>query len=363
MRRRIPWQGIFFGIAILGLLFVVVKRASSGPPTIPTKNDISKAERTAVPKAGADERAAVPKGNFIAGNGLIEPADRETKVSANQPGRIQAFHVREGDFVEAAATLVELDNASEKAALEAAEGDLAATRAELARTARGLRKEDVDAVVADTESLKARAAISRTTMERLEQLARTGAATADELDRAKRQADSDARAVEAQEARRKAAVDGARAEDVVIAQARVQGATARRDQARAQHERTIVRAPIAGQVLQVKFRAGEFFNPNGTEPLVVLGDTRKLRVRMDVDERDIGKLKMGQGAFVHLNAYPGKRFPGKVVEIGRRMGRKNIRTDDPVERIDTKILEVLLELEPAEGLMPGLRVLSYVELG
>ena len=43
------------------------------------------------------------------------------------------------------------------------------------------------------------------------------------------------------------------------------------------------------------------------------------------------------------------------------MGRKNVRTDDPTERIDTKILEVVLELDEREGLFPGLRVVGYVD--
>jgi HlyD family secretion protein len=43
------------------------------------------------------------------------------------------------------------------------------------------------------------------------------------------------------------------------------------------------------------------------------------------------------------------------------MGRKNVRTDDPVERIDTKILEVVLELDDAQTLVPGQRVMSYVQ--
>jgi hypothetical protein len=42
------------------------------------------------------------------------------------------------------------------------------------------------------------------------------------------------------------------------------------------------------------------------------------------------------------------------------MGRKNVRTDDPVERIDTKILEVEIELAQTEGLRPGLRVTGYI---
>ena len=42
------------------------------------------------------------------------------------------------------------------------------------------------------------------------------------------------------------------------------------------------------------------------------------------------------------------------------MGRKNVRTDDPVERLDTTILEVVLELEGDVALVPGLRVTAFV---
>ena len=101
----------------------------------------------------------------------------------------------------------------------------------------------------------------------------------------------------------------------------------------------------------------------GPGEAVVLGDTRVLRVRMDVEERDIGRLTIGAPAQVTADAFPGRKFPGKVVEIGRRMGRKNIRTDDPVERIDTKILEVVVQLERPEGLIPGLRVVSVIGAG
>ena len=56
------------------------------------------------------------------------------------------------------------------------------------------------------------------------------------------------------------------------------------------------------------------------------------------------KVKVGAGAFVTVEAFPERRFPGKVVDIGRRMGRKNVRTDEPTERLDTKILEVVVRL-------------------
>jgi ABC exporter DevB family membrane fusion protein len=359
----IPYKTLLFAGVMLFFLGVVIKRAAAPPPTIPTAADITKADRDVKPKTGTDERTVIPNGSFVAGNGVIEPLDRETKVSANQAGRIASVKVKEGDFVELGADLLELDNGVEKAALDATAGDVATARAELTRTARGLRREDVEAIVADTESIKARMAQSKTSLMRVEQLAKAGAATPDELDRAQRQAEIDARSVDAAEARKKAAVAGSRSEDVVVAQAKVQAAEARREQARAAYERTLVRAPIAGRILQLKFRAGEFFNPNGSDPLVVMGDTRKLRVRMDIDERDVARVMAGQAAFAQLSAFAGKRFGGHVVEVGRRMGRKNIRTDDPTERIDTKILEVVIDLDTAEGLVPGLRVTGYIDVG
>jgi len=185
----------------------------------------------------------------------------------------------------------------------------------------------------------------------------------DELDRARRPATADKQTARAAEARAQAARVGSRAEDVTAARAAVASAETRLAQARATLERRRIRAPYEGEVLQVKARAGEYYTPGASEAPVVLGDTRRLRVRMDVDERDIGRVKLGQGAYAVADAFPGVRFTGKVAEIGRRMGRKNVRTDDPTERIDTKILEVVIDLDEATRLLPGLRVTSYIEVG
>jgi HlyD family secretion protein len=188
-----------------------------------------------------------------------------------------------------------------------------------------------------------------------------GATTPDELDKARRQAEIDRRTADAAQARRNAAVAGSRSEDILSAHARAASAVAKRDQVRSNLERLTIRAPIAGEILQSKYRAGEYETPGaGQDPLIVMGDTRELRVRLDVDERDIGKVSPNAAAFVTADAYPGRKFAGHVTEIGKRMGRKNVRTDDPTERIDTKILEVVITLDERDGLIPGLRVSGYV---
>ena len=348
-------------IVLLLMTLVVVRSVIAGPQTSPGKKDIEQAARVVTPAGGVDERTEVPKGNYVAGNGIIEPADRETKVASPVAGRIAKILVNEGDIVDVGAELVKLDDGVETAALAAAEGDLASARADLLRTLHGQRKEDIDAIVADTASVKAKAALSQESLERTQKLAQTGAATPDELDRAQRQAEIDKASLQSSEARRYAALAGSRSEDIIMAQARVPAAEARRDQAKATLDRLTIRAPIKGEILQMKMRVGEYTMPNGSDPLLIMGDTSKLRVRMDVDERDIAKLKIGAPAFATLPAFLGRHVPGKVVEIGKRMGRKNVRTDDPTERIDTKILEVVIELDDKTGLVPGLRVVAYVE--
>jgi len=85
-------------------------------------------------------------------------------------------------------------------------------------------------------------------------------------------------------------------------------------------------------------------------------------VRLDVDETDVSRLKVGQAAYVTAEAYGDRRFNGHVIRVGHILGRKNVRTDEPSERVDTKILETLVELDPGQILPLGLRVDSYLEI-
>jgi hypothetical protein len=95
-------------------------------------------------------------------------------------------------------------------------------------------------------------------------------------------------------------------------------------------------------------------------PVVTLGDTAGLRVRVDVDESDIGKIQVGQSAYVSAQAYGNRKFWGRVVRISQMLGKKNIRTEEPTERIDTKILETLIELQEDHKLPSGLRVNAFI---
>jgi hypothetical protein len=82
-----------------------------------------------------------------------------------------------------------------------------------------------------------------------------------------------------------------------------------------------------------------------------------------VDETDVAKLRVGQAAFVTAEAYGPVKFSGHVMRVGRILGRKNLRTEEPSEHVDTKILETLVQLDPGQMLPLGLRVDSFVFVG
>lgn len=96
------------------------------------------------------------------------------------------------------------------------------------------------------------------------------------------------------------------------------------------------------------------FNP---QPIAILSDTSKLRVRAEVDERDIALAHKDGCVAVSAEAYPGKQFTGQVALVTPMMGRKKVRTADPAERADRDVLEVIIDLNPTDVPLPlGLRV-------
>lgn len=366
--KRVLW--IVLSVVLLAAMALsIVRLVTADSPTVPRPADIEKVQRTATsppgtPGAGAEDPrdpGPVPDpARLVGGNGVVEPDRQQIDVSAEVPGRVARVLAVEGTTVEAGAPLVELEASVEVAAVAVAEAELASAGAQRDKVLEGNRAEDVRAAVSEAREAQARAALSKGVLERTKRLADGGGATADELDRARRQAEADAYAAQAAGARRAASVKGSREADILEAEAAVRGAEARLAEARARLGQRTVRAPEAGEVLQVKVRPGEYLQPGGVAP-VVLGDTRHLTVRVDVDERDVARVRVGAAATVRAKAFGDREFTGRVRELGHRMGRKNIRTDDPTERNDTKILEVVVALDGHPPLIVGQQVVARIE--
>ncbi len=345
-----------FGLAGVAMAAGIATTVRAGPADAVRPADITAAAAGVAPKPGSNEVRDVAR---VGGNGRVEPREPETLLAVAVAGVIARVAVKEGDAVKAGDVLLELDASVERASLLAADADIVAATADFRRLTKGSRQEEVDAALAEAEGARARMELSDATLRRTEALATTGSVAPDALDRAKSQQKADAQSLALSEARKRQTLAGSRGEDILAARARLQGAEARREQQRAQVARLQVKAPGDGVILEIKQRVGEYASP--ATPVVVLGDTSVINVRVDIEERDIARVKLGATAQVSVDALPGQIFVGKVVTVAQRMGRKNIRTDDPAERIDTKILEVVLQLESPAGLVIGQRAMAFVD--
>ncbi len=315
--------------------------------------------QAAVPTA----KSSAAKTTLIAAPGRVEPASEEIKVGAEISGKLRAVLVEEGDHVTRGQVIATLENSDYQARLASAEAQRAHRKAELERIVNGARNEERAEAFAAIKEADAVVKNAQSQLARRQKLHQDGDISREEMERAERELQVAQARYEAV-AQRHAFVDAkARHEDVAKAEADIKLAEANIAEARAMLEKTVIRAPLTGTILRKHLKSGEtVIGSMGvpSTPIVTLADTSVLRVRVDVDETDVAKLQTGQKAFVKADAYGDKQFHASVFRIGEILGKKNIRTDEPSEKVDTKILEVLLALELNSPLKPGLRVDAFI---
>ncbi len=127
-------------------------------------------------------------------------------------------------------------------------------------------------------------------------------------------------------------------------------------------ERTRVRAPFDGTVLRTMVNVGELATPSPSNPLVVFGDVSSLRVRAEVEERDVGHVRVGQKVVVRSDAFPEREFEGTVTSISSALGRPRIATRGPRRPNDVDVLEVLADIDGTPPLLTGMRVDVFFKL-
>jgi multidrug resistance efflux pump len=271
-------------------------------------------------------------------------------------------YVEEGDHVTSGQLLAELQNDDYRAQIESAEAQVIAKEATLRKVVNGARLQERSEAMSSVRAAEAVMNNARSEMERRYKLFDAGVISLEENERYAREYDV-ARAKYEEAAQRHSLVDDrAREEDQAFAKADLRLARASLEEARARYAKTLLKSPIDGTVLRKHHRNGENVSNSSTvpDPVVTIGDKNILRVRVDVDETEIGKVQVGQRAYVTADAFAGQKFWGRVVRVGQQLGRKNVRTDEPTERVDTKILETLVELDKGAQLPVGLRVDAFI---
>lgn len=339
---------------------VAVRVATSGGSVSPESGDGPGNAATGLAGAGpeAGETPRRPPRIVARALGKVESASEKIGVASDITGRIVGILVEEGDPVTPGQPLVQLDDTLQRAAVAAAEAAVRVARARKAKLEAGARVEEIRGAEAVLAEAEARARIARERAERGRRLEASGASSTEESDSLLRE--SEAREAQVRAAREELAIlrNYARPEDLEVAAAELEVAERELEARKAELQKTTLRSPIAGTVVERHRRVGEAVSSFQVEPVVTVADLRHLRVRAEVDEIDIANVRLDQRVLVHSESFPELELHGRTMRLGRTMGRRSIESSDPNAREDVRVREVVIDLDQAPALPLDLRVIA-----
>jgi HlyD family secretion protein len=225
-------------------------------------------------------------------------------------GRLVALAVKEGDRVTAGQLLARIDPVQASSASDAAAASVRALEAE----ARGLANQ-IRAAQADLDSARARATEAGESLRRAKELRQAGLTAQADLDAAQANADAAGAQAASAEASLQRAQQTADAAGRRVTQGRAEGLRARDTLSK-----TAITAPIDGVITRLEVEEGEMVvigvqNQPGTI-LMTVSDLSAINAEVKVAEADVLRLALDNAATVTLEAVPGQRYPGHVVEVG-----------------------------------------------
>ena len=305
-------------LAVIAIIIAVILVATGQP------------DRSQDGAAVAPPRASAAFGSAptVAGSGVVEPSSEVIDIGTSLAGLVTKVYVTPGQQVEQGAPLFAVDDRAIRSQIN--EASAAIARAESARAA-----------------------------------ARTTLATAEQQLALFRGIDDPRAISRAELIDRQGAVRAARSQ-IAQAEADIRSARATRASAQTDLGRLLVRAPIAAEILSVNIRAGEYVSNGGPQgggnsaPYMEIGNTRPKHVRIDIDENEISRVKIGSDAIVSPRGNADIRAKATFVRAEPLVTPKVSLTNSASERVDVRVLQLIYRLPEGSDFFVGQQVDAFV---
>lgn len=238
----------------------------------------------------------LPFPSYVAGSGIIEGSRGNTAIGTAVAGIVKTIFVQVGDEVDAGEPLFKIDDSDLQAQLVTARANLKEAEAKLEKPQHRLNY---------ALQLKQR----------------------------------DAKAISEQ------ALSDLR-DDVDAAKAALESAKARVEQLELEIARCLVRAPASGRILKVNVRTGEYAeSARLATPLMLLGDDKRVHLRVDVDENDSWRIRPEAKAVAYVRGNPQLNVAVRFEYIEPYVLPKSALTGQSTERTDIRVLQVIYSFE------------------
>jgi HlyD family secretion protein len=301
-RNRIVWI-----VAVLVLL------AGGGALFMSNQAKVKKAEAAKV------AAAAAPKSPYVAiANGKADVEGGIIQVASRSAGVIRDVLVQEGDDVVKGQVLARLDDDAARVSAQRAAAEVSQAKAQIA-------------------VLQVQLSTANREYGRLQGLVATNFVAGQKLDQAR---------------------DSIRAAEAAIQAQRASIATyeARLSEARYQQELSVIRAPADGRIVRRYANPGAGASTLNVSNMFDLEPRTDRIVRAEISEGALPFVAIGQTVQLAPESDPTKTFTGKVIRRAAVFGARKLQSDDPSERSDERVVEVVVGTKNAPFLI-GQRVL------
>lgn len=308
-RSRLP---LLLAAAAASLLSACGAPPGGGPGGPRTPPPGTKGSKEAVdPKTIDTPYAAIASGKVDIEGGLVE-------VAARAPGIIREVLVQEGDEVKKDQILARQEDEDSRLSRD--------------RVAAAMRQSEAQVPILEVQLIAA-----QREEDRLRRLAKDNAASQQALDQA------------ADRTKQLQAQLDAQRQSVQLAHAQLA-------EANYQVDLRVIRAPTDGRIVRRYANPGSGASTFSVTALFQLQPAANRIVRAEVEERSLSAVKVGQAAEIVPESDQDKHYVGSVLRIAEVMGSRKLRSDDPSERADERVVEVVIDAGKAEVLV-GQRVL------
>lgn len=303
LRRPRFWLTLLIVLAVgsTGAYFLTQARAQRA----------AKAQAVAAAKAPDTPYAAIAQGKADVEGGLIQ-------VAARRGGVIEAVMVQEGDAVRDGEVLARQEDDELQLAVSRAQAEVAQAQAQIATAQVALNA-------------------ARREYDRLASLASKNIIAGQRLDQAR----DKIREAQAQ---------------ILAQEAGVLTARARLAETRNELEKTVIRAPADGRIVRRYANPGAGASTLNVSTLFDLEPNTPRIVRAEIAEADVAAVAAGQEVEIAPEADDGRVYTGRVLRRAPVFGARKLQSDDPSERTDERVVEVVVSADGAP-LLIGQRVL------
>jgi len=274
------------------------------------------AKKAAAAKVAA---ATAPKSPYVAiANGKADVEGGVIQVAARTSGVVRDVLVQEGDAVTKGQVLARLEDDEPRLQAESAAADMRQAQAQI-------------------PVLEVQLSTAKRELARLQGLVATNFVAGQKIDQAQDAVRQAQASIEAQ-------------------QAAIGASKAKYNQARYNQELTIIRAPADGRIVRRYANPGAGASTLNVSNMFDLEPKANRIVRAEISESSLPFVIIGQTVQLSPEADPTKVIPGKVLRRAAVFGARKLQSDDPTERTDERVVEVVVATDGAPFLI-GQRVL------